>query len=244
MENELLKCTELKRSFGSIKALDGVNLTLERGKIVGLLGPNGAGKTTLLKVMNGLIRPDSGEIRIGGFKPGPETKKLISYLPDCPYFPDWMRVRDAIDMFDDFYEDFDRSKAEEMCRLLGLDKKQKIKTLSKGTRDKMQLVLVMSRKASFYLLDEPIAGVDPAAREFILKTILGNYNENGTVLLSTHLILDVEQILDEAVFIQKGKIILHESVDDIREQHGMSVDALFREMFRGSYDMGGDNNVG
>ncbi|MBQ3481249.1 MAG: ABC transporter ATP-binding protein [Oscillospiraceae bacterium] len=230
--NELVRCANLSRSFGEVRALNNVNLSLPSGRIVGLLGPNGSGKTTLIKILNGLLQPSAGEVRIDGNAPGVATKRIISYLPDRGYFPEWMRVSDMIDLFSDFYADFDRAKAAEMCRALGLDGKLAIKTLSKGTREKMQLMLVMSRSAKLYLLDEPIAGVDPAAREFIMRTILTNYSEDGTVLISTHLILDVEQVLDEAVFLRQGEIVLHESVDSIRERTGGSVDQLFRDMFR------------
>ena len=230
--NELVKCTGLCRNYENVHALDRVDLSLDSGRIVGLLGPNGSGKTTLIKILNGLLQPTSGEVRIDGKAPGVETKRIVSYLPDREYFPAWMRVSDMIDLFADFYTDFDRVKAGEMCRALGLDGKQPIKTLSKGTREKMQLMLVMSRAAKLYLLDEPIAGVDPAAREFIMRTILTNYSEEGTVLISTHLILDVEQVLDEAVFLRQGQVVLHESVDSIRERTGGSVDQLFRDMFR------------
>ena len=230
--NELVRCTNLSRSFGEVRALDNVNLSLPGGRIVGLLGPNGSGKTTLIKILNGLLQPSAGEVRLAGNVPGVETKKIVSYLPDRGYFPEWMRVGDMIELFADFYADFDRVKAAEMCRVLGLDEKLPIKTLSKGTREKMQLMLVMSRAAKLYLLDEPIAGVDPAAREFIMRTILTNYSEDGTVLISTHLILDVEQVLDEAVFLRQGEVVLHESVDSIRERTGGSVDQLFRDMFR------------
>ena len=232
MATELVSCRGLCRYFGEIKALDNVDLTLEPGKIVGLLGPNGSGKTTLIKILNGLLQPTAGTVEILGAAPGPESKAQISFLPDRGYFPEWMCVKDMIDLFSDFYADFDRAKALEMCRALGLEQGQKIKTLSKGTREKMQLMLVMSRKAKLYLLDEPIAGVDPAAREFIMHTILTNYNEEGTVLISTHLLTDVEQVLDEAIFLQNGKVVLHEGVDSIRERTDQSVDALFREMFR------------
>ena len=241
--SELVKCTALRRDFGPVKALDGVDLTLDAGRIVGLLGPNGSGKTTLIKILNGLLQPSSGEALVNGCRPGPATKSLISYLPDRGYFPDWMRVSDMIDMFADFYIDFDRRKAEDMCRSLELEPGQRIKSLSKGTKEKMQLMLVMSRQARLYLLDEPIAGVDPAARDFILHTILTNYNEDGTVLISTHLISDVEQVLDEAVFLQKGRVVLHESVDSIRERTGESVDALFREMFRAQAWKEGENHA-
>ena len=241
MTQELVKCTNLCRNFGEIKALNDVNLSLASGRIIGLLGPNGSGKTTLIKILNGLLQPSSGEARIAGNLPGVESKKLISYLPDRGYFPEWMNVGDMIDMFADFYADFDRAKADEMCRALGLERSMRIKTLSKGTREKMQLMLVMSRRARLYLLDEPIAGVDPAAREFIMHTILTNYSEDGTVLISTHLILDVEQVLDEVVFLRQGSVVLHESVDSIRERTNGSVDQLFREMFRTQAWNGGDD---
>ena len=241
MTQELVKCTNLCRNFGEIKALNDVNLSLASGRIIGLLGPNGSGKTTLIKILNGLLQPSSGEARIAGNLPGVESKKLISYLPDRGYFPEWMNVGDMIDMFADFYADFDRAKADEMCRALGLERSMRIKTLSKGTREKMQLMLVMSRRARLYLLDEPIAGVDPAAREFIMRTILTNYSEDGSVLISTHLILDVEQVLDEAVFLRQGSVVLHESVDSIRERTNGSVDQLFREMFRTQAWNGGDD---
>lgn len=243
MTQELVKCTNLSRSFGEIRALNDVNLSLPSGRIIGLLGPNGSGKTTLIKILNGLLQPTSGEARIAGNLPGVESKKLISYLPDRGYFPEWMNVGDMIDMFADFYADFDRAKADEMCRALGLERSMRIKTLSKGTREKMQLMLVMSRRARLYLLDEPIAGVDPAAREFIMRTILTNYSEDGSVLISTHLILDVEQVLDEAVFLRQGSVVLHESVDSIRERTNGSVDQLFREMFRTQAWNGGDDNA-
>jgi ABC-2 type transport system ATP-binding protein len=243
MTQELVKCTNLCRNFGEIKALNDVNLSLASGRIIGLLGPNGSGKTTLIKILNGLLQPSAGEARIAGNLPGVETKKLVSYLPDRNYFPEWMRVGDMIDLFADFYADFDRAKADEMCRALGLEKNMRFKTLSKGTKEKMQLMLVMSRRAKLYLLDEPIAGVDPAAREFIMRTILTNYSEDGTVLISTHLILDVEPVLDEAVFLRRGEVVLHESVDSIRERTGSSVDALFRDMFRAEAWEGGQNNA-
>ena len=232
MSNELVRCSALSRNFGPILALDHVDLVLEPGKIIGLLGPNGSGKTTLIKILNGLLQPTYGTVLIDGKKPGPATKKLISYLPDRGYFPEWMKVGDMIDLFDDFYEDFDRAKAVDMCRTLQLDPALPIKTLSKGTKEKMQLMLVMSRSAQLYLLDEPIAGVDPAARDFIMHTILTNYNETGSVLISTHLISDVEQVLDDVIFINNGRVVLQSSVDAIREEKGMSVDQYFREVFK------------
>ena len=228
----LIECRELKKSYGRKEALQGVNLELGSGRIIGLLGPNGSGKTTLIKLMSGLLQPTSGEVRIGGFVPGVETKAMVSYLPDRPYFENWMRVKDTLDMFQDFYKDFDRPRAQVMCAALGIGEKDSVKAMSKGTREKLQLILVMSRQAMVYLLDEPIAGVDPAARDYILKTILTNYNPQGTVLISTHLISDVEQVLDEAVFLKDGLVVRHGNVDDIRETEGKTVDALFREIFR------------
>lgn len=239
-DSNLVVCSGVCRSFGGVRALDGINMVLTGGRIVGLLGPNGAGKTTLIKILNGLLQPDSGVVTINGHQPGVETKKVVSYLPDRTYIPDWMKVGDMLDLFTDFYADFDLDKSKEMCRILSLDRKQRIKSLSKGTKEKMQLMLVMSRKAKLYLLDEPIAGVDPAARDFILHTILTNYHEGGTVLLSTHLISEVEEVLDEAVFIHAGKVVLQDTVESIKAGTGKGVDALFREMFRFSYyPMGG-----
>jgi ABC-2 type transport system ATP-binding protein len=242
MMQDLLICNNLCRDFGSVKALQNVDLSLSSGKIIGLLGPNGSGKTTLIKILNGLLQPSSGEVRIAGDLPGVSTKRIVSYLPDRGYFPDWMRVGDMIELFADFYEDFDMEKAGDMCRALGLRPQMRIKTLSKGTKEKMQLMLVMSRRARLYLLDEPIAGVDPAAREFIMRTILTNYSEDATVLISTHLIQDVEKVLDEAVFLREGQVVLHEDVDSIRDRTNGSVDELFREMFRTQLWNGGEEN--
>ncbi|MCI8843026.1 MAG: ABC transporter ATP-binding protein [Oscillospiraceae bacterium] len=234
MANELIVCRGLSKRYGGVRALDQVELTVGEGKIVGLLGPNGSGKTTLIKLLCGLLQPSEGALQIAGMSPGPATKARVSYLPDQMYFPDWMKVKDLLELFADFYADFSRERAGQMLDSLGIQESQRVKTMSKGTKEKMQLVLVMSRDARLYLLDEPIAGVDPAAREFILNTILRNYNEKGTVLISTHLIGDVEQVLDEAIFLKAGRVIRHEAVDTIREQEGMSVDALFREIFRAS----------
>lgn len=231
-ERNLIVCRGLKKSYGSKKALKGIDLEIGSGRIVGLLGPNGSGKTTLIKLLCGLLHPNGGEISICGYVPGVETKALISYLPDRPYFEDWMKVKDALDLFADFYRDFDRQRAVDMCTSLGITEKMSIKAMSKGTREKLQLVLVMSRRALVYLLDEPIAGVDPAARDFILQTILTNYNPAGTVIISTHLIADIEKVLDEAIFLKEGVVVRHDNVDDIREQEGKTVDALFREIFR------------
>ena len=200
----------------------------------------GAGKTTLIKLLCGLIQPTLGTITVAGPPVGPESKAGVSYLPDRMYFADWMRCRDLIDLFADFYADFDREKALAMCQSLGVNPADRVKTMSKGTKEKVQLVLVMARKAQVYLLDEPIAGVDPAARDFILNTILTNYNESGTVLISTHLIWDIERVLDEVIFLKEGRVMLHNSVDNIRETEGKSVDALFREVFRSAPLEGGE----
>lgn len=243
MSEILIQCRDVWKSYGKKEALRGLNLQLEGGKIVGLLGPNGSGKTTLIKTLNGLLKPERGEVLVGGEVPGVYTKSIVSYLPDKPYFANWMRVDDLLDFFEDFYGDFDRARAEKMCQLLQIDTGLKMKTLSKGTKEKVQLILVMSRKAKLYLLDEPIAGVDPAARDFILTTILNNYNPDGTVLISTHLISDVERVLDEVVFIQNGQVIRQELVDDIRQEEGKTVDELFREEFRTMPYGGGDWNV-
>ena len=228
----LVQIEHLTKYYGMKKALNDVNLTIGSGKIIGLLGPNGSGKTTMIKLLNGLVQPNTGQVIINGNPPGVITKSEVSYLPDRPFFGDWMQVRDAIGVFADFYWDFDRDRAEALCRALGIDTKAKIKTLSKGMKEKVQLILVMSRPAKLYLLDEPIAGVDPAARDLILDTILSNYNPESTVVISTHLIGDIERVLDEVIFLKEGNIILHDSAAAIREREGKSVDALFREMFR------------
>lgn len=228
----LVRLHQLTKCYGARRVLDQVNLEIGRGKIIGLLGPNGSGKTTTIKLLNGLLRPTTGSILIDGHVPGVQTKAIVSYLPDRMYFADWMKTCDLMDLFSDFYVDFDRKKAIEMFSALNIAPKERIKTMSKGTKEKVQLVLAMSRNAQLYLLDEPIAGVDPAARDFILNTILTNYNELGTVILSTHLISDIERVLDEAIFLKDGQVIRHDSVDNIREQEGKSVDQLFREIFR------------
>ena len=231
MDKELLSLKGLSKRFGNKYALRDVDLTLERGRIVGLLGPNGSGKTTFIKLLNGLLHPDGGAIYINGMAPCPETKSVVAYLPDRMFVADWMKARDLIDMFADFYKDFNKEKACSMLESLGISERDRLKTMSKGTREKVQLVLVMSREAQLYLLDEPIGGVDPAARDFILRTILTNYSSMSTVLISTHLISDIEKVLDEVIFLKEGQIIRHESVDSIREKEGKSVDQLFREIF-------------
>ena len=228
----VLTCSALTKAYGPNKALDNFTAVFSGGRITGLLGPNGSGKTTLIKLINGLLAPSSGSIAINGFVPGPETKKIVSYLPERTYFNSWMKVTDILNFFCDFYEDFDRNRAADMLRRLGIDENERLGAMSKGTKEKVQLIMVMSRDAQLYCLDEPIGGVDPAARDYILQTIITNYNEHASVLISTHLIADIENVLDDVIFIQNGHIRLHASVDEIREQEGKSVDALFREVFR------------
>lgn len=232
MSEYILQCNNLTKKFGAKTALDNISLSVGRGKIVGLLGPNGSGKTTMIKIANGLLTPTTGNLLIDDKKPGFETKKIVSYLPDKNYLSDWMTVRELVKMFEDFYEDFDASKAYTMIENLHISPEDKLKTLSKGNKEKVQLILVMSRSADLYLLDEPIGGVDPATRDYILDSIIKNYSENATVIISTHLITDIEKVLDEVIFIQNGKVILHESVDELREREGKSVDEVFREVFK------------
>lgn len=228
----LFECRDLVKSYGKVTALKGISLQLESGRIVGLLGPNGSGKTTMIKLANRLLQPTSGELRIAGSLPGPQTKEIVAYLPDKDYLPDWMKTKGLLDLYADFYSDFDRDRAQEMLSSLDIPQNQPLKKMSKGTREKVQLILTMSRRAQVYLLDEPIAGVDPAARDYILRTIINNYEENALVIISTHLIADVESVLDEAVFLKNGEIVLHKSVDEIRQETGSSVDEYFREVFR------------
>ena len=227
----VLECAGLSKSYGAVKALEDIDLKVEPGRVVGLLGPNGSGKTTLIKLANGLLQPSAGRILVCGREPGPETKAEVSYMPERLEMPEWTRVRCLADFFADFYADFDRVKANDMLKTLDISPLSRLKTLSKGTKEKVQLILTMSRKAQLFLLDEPIGGVDPAARDYILNTILSNYSEDASVLLSTHLIADIERVLDEVVFLKNGVMTLHESVDTIREEHGKSVDMLFREVF-------------
>jgi len=228
----IIECKGLTKKYGGKVAISDINLNIERGQIVGLLGPNGSGKSTIIKLANELLTPTSGDILIGGKKPGIETKKIVSYLPENTYLNDWMRVHQIIELFSDFYSDFNSEKAYEMLKSLNINPNDRLKTMSKGTKEKVQLILVMSREAELYLLDEPIGGVDPAARDYILKTILSNYNENATIIISTHLISDIENILDYVIFINQGKVVLTSSVDDIREEKGKSVNVLFREVFK------------
>ena len=222
----------LTKAYGSLVALDQVTLSLEKGQIVGLLGPNGSGKTTLIKLLNGLLRPTSGTVRINGMEPGVDTKKIVAYLPDRNALPDYMEASKLVDLYADFFEDFDAAKALEMIADLGIDMKMPMKKMSKGTREKLQLCLVMARNAEVYLLDEPIGGVDPATRDYILRTIISNYSEDAIMIISTHLISDIESVLDDVIFLKEGKVVLHKSAETIREEEGKSVDELFREVFR------------
>ncbi|MEG1448575.1 MAG: ABC transporter ATP-binding protein [Oscillospiraceae bacterium] len=230
--NSILKCTDLNKRYGKKQALSNLNINIESGKIVGLLGPNGSGKTTLIKTAAGILTPTSGNIEICGLPIGIASKKLVSYLPERTYLDENMSVINTINFFGDFYDNFDKEKAFDMLSRLGLSTTDKIKAMSKGTKEKLQLVLVMSRKAKLYLLDEPLGGVDPAARDFILETIISNYSQDGSVIISTHLIYDIEKYLDEVCFIKNGCQIMHTTVDDIRENKETSVDNLFREMFK------------
>ena len=229
---EILRCDNLCKDFGATRALDRLCLSVGSGKIIGLLGPNGAGKTTLIKIVNGLLQPTFGEVLIDGKRPGVETKPLVSYLPDVNYLNNWMTVEQIVFMFADFYADFRSDLAFDMVKRLGINRMQRLKSLSKGNKEKVCLILVMSRNAKLYILDEPIAGVDPATRDYIISTIMNNYNPEASVLISTHLISDIESILDEVIFIQNGRVVLQDTVDHIREQNHMSVDDLFREVFK------------
>lgn len=230
--SELIWCKDLTKSYGSVTALSSINLTLESGKIVGLLGPNGSGKTTLIKLLNGLLTPTRGLITIDGKLIGPQTKAMVAYLPDNSYLNSWMTVKQIVGYFADFYEDFRPEVAYEMLARLGIAPDKKLKTLSKGNKEKVCLILVMSRNARLYILDEPIAGVDPAARDYVISTILNNYNPEATVLISTHLISEIEQVLDEVIFLKEGSIVLHKTMDEIRTEYEKSVDELFREVFK------------
>ncbi len=232
MSIPVLRCTDLCKSY-SRPVLDRFNITLEGGKIFGLLGPNGCGKSTLMKLVCGILVPDSGDITICGEKRSEVTNAYVSYLPERTYFNQWMRVDELIKYFNEFYEDFDISLAVKMMYELGIDTTAKLKTLSKGTKEKVQLILVMARRAKLYLLDEPIAGVDPAARDYILQTIIGNYNPEATVVITTHLIHDIEPVLDEFAFMgYTGKILLSGVADEVRAERGKSLDELFREVFK------------
>lgn len=234
MSDLILETHALSKRYQSLgtPALSDVDLSVRKGRIVGLLGPNGSGKTTLIKMIAGLLTPTSGELLIDGKAPGTETKAIVSYLPDHNFLTGWMTVEETINYHADFFADFRRDRALDMTGRLGLDLRQKTKTLSKGNQEKLELILCMSRDAKLYLLDEPIAGVDPATRDYIIETILSNYSEDSTVLISTHLISDVEPALEDVIFLRNGEVLLQSTVDDIREQHGTSVDGYFREVFK------------
>lgn len=228
----LVECKDVCKSYGNKQVLDHVTFTIEPGKIIGLLGPNGSGKSTIIKVINQLLTPDSGEILVNDKPLGIESKKVISYLPERSYLNFNVKVIELMDFFEDFYEDFDRKTAESLIEKLKINPKDKLKTMSKGTKEKVQLIMVMSRKADLYILDEPIGGVDPAARDYILTTILSNFNEGASILISTHLIADVEKILDEVIFISEGKVLLQQSADELRNEKQQSIDGVFREVFK------------
>lgn len=230
--SELLKITNVTKKYHHFKALNNVSMTLESGKIIGLLGPNGSGKTTLIKIINGLLKDYEGEVLVDGKNVGIDSRKIISYLPDENYFQDWMYIKDVLSIFSDLYEDLDKENCLTLMNRFKLDKGMKIKEMSKGMKEKFQLSLVMSRKAKLYILDEPIAGVDPAAREVILDVILNNYEEDALVLISTHLISDLETIFDDVVFLKDGEIVLHQSTEDLRLERKQSIDEAFREVFR------------
>ena len=232
METYALQTQGLSMRYHTALALDGLDLALPQGKIIGLLGPNGSGKTTLIKLAAGLLTPTAGTITVCGEKVGTGSKALVSYLPDRTYFSRQQKIRELLDLFQDFYPDFDRVRAEQMLAALGISQEARLKTLSKGNQEKVQLVLVMSRRAKLYLLDEPIGGVDPAARDYILNTIITNYDPTATVVISTHLIADVERVLDEFVFLYQGKVVRRGSADETREETGKSLDELFREVFK------------
>lgn len=232
METYVLRVSELTKRYHGTPALDGMTLSLPKGRIIGLLGPNGSGKTTFIKLAAGLLTPSAGSIQICGEPAGPATKALVSYLPDRSYFNRQRTVEELLDLFRDFYADFDRPRAEKMLSALGISQKARLRTLSKGNQEKVQLVLVMSRRAKLYLLDEPIGGVDPAARDYILNTIITNYDPEATVLISTHLIADVERTLDEFIFLHNGRIVRSGNADEVREDTGKSLDQLFREVFQ------------
>ena len=228
----VLECNHLAKQYGRTTALEDLTFSIEPGRIVGLLGPNGSGKTTLIKLANGLLTPSSGSLTVCGLTPGKESHALVSYLPERMAIPAWMSAGQLLDFYGDFYQDFNRQAAEEMLQHLNIRLTQRVKQMSNGNREKVQLILVMSRAAKLYLLDEPIGGVDPATRDYILATIIGNYNPEAAVVISTHLIADVEKVLDEVIFLSQGRLVLQSTVDDIREEKGMSVDALFREVFK------------
>ena len=228
----VFQCNDLSKTYGRTRALEGVNFSIAPGRIVGLLGPNGSGKTTLIKLANGLLTPSGGSLSVCGEEVGKNSRALVSYLPERTSVPLWMTAEQLLDFYGDFYPDFRRPLAEEMLSALGIAPKQRIRQMSKGTREKVQLIVTMSRRAKLYLLDEPIGGVDPATRDYILSTIITNYDPDAAVVISTHLIADVERVLDDVIFLNQGRVVLQSSVDEIREREGKSVDQLFREVFK------------
>lgn len=228
----LIEIRSLTKNYGKKQALKNVNLSIQGGKIVGLLGPNGSGKTTLIKVLNGLLKDYSGRVEIDGQSPNQYTRSIISYLPDESYFQNWMKASDALSLFHDMYADFDIEKCMQLMKRMDLHPTMKIKTMSKGMKEKFQLALVMSRNAMVYVLDEPIGGVDPAARDLILEIILNSYSQDSLVLISTHLIRDIETIFDEVIFIKEGEVVLHQNSEELRKEKGQSVDEIFREVFK------------
>lgn len=232
MDNNIVEFKSVYKKYGKKEVFKNFEIDIPKGKIIGLLGPNGSGKTTMIKLINGLIQPDSGEIKIDKLKNCIKTKHMVSYLPEKNYLNEDMKVKDILMFFKDFYSDFNIEKANDMIKSLNINKNDKIKTMSKGTKEKVQLILVMSRNTKLYILDEPIGGVDLATRSYILKTIVKNYNEDSTILIATHLINEIENICDEVIFISEGKVILKGNIDEIREEKGMSIDALFREEFK------------
>lgn len=232
MAEYIVRCRELVKNYGDFCALKKLNIDIEKGKIVGLLGPNGSGKTTFIKMLAGLLTVDGGVLQIDGMEPGAQTKAIVSYLPERTYFNSWMRVRDCLDYFSDFYADFDRIRAETMLADLNLSLDSKLQSLSKGSKEKVQLILVMSRRAKLYLLDEPIGGVDPAARDYILETIISKFDKDATIVISTHLIADIEDHLDKFILINSGSVMLNGDVRHVKEEMGMTLDNYFREVFR------------
>lgn len=228
----LLECNGLTKCYSGKKALNNVNLKLEPGRIIGLLGPNGSGKSTFIKLCAGLLTPNAGDIHILSLPIGPETKGMVAYLPERTYLSKWETVREIVDFFDEMYDNFQKDKAYQMLQDLNINPEDKLKTMSKGTKEKVQLILVMSRKADLYLLDEPMGGVDPAARDYILDTIITNYNQEGSILISTHLISDIENILDDVIMIKEGNVVCYDSADNIRMNYEKSLDQVFREVFR------------
>ncbi|MCI5806080.1 MAG: ABC transporter ATP-binding protein [Clostridium sp.] len=228
----LLECNGLTKCYSGKKALNNVNLKLEPGRIIGLLGPNGSGKSTFIKLCAGLLTPNAGDIHILGLPIGPETKGMVAYLPERTYLSKWETVREIVNFFDEMYDNFQKDKAYQMLQDLNINPEDKLKTMSKGTKEKVQLILVMSRNADLYLLDEPMGGVDPAARDYILDTIITNYNQEGSILISTHLISDIENILDDVIMIKEGNVVCYDSADNIRMNYEKSLDQVFREVFR------------